>query len=101
MAIRKALRYLPVSQTINGFRHSLVPRGNKTLARAGAINIEKMMAKRGVPVTYETVREWCQKFGSLCAAAEKKESAHRIKMAPGRSLHQDEWRPTLFMASRG
>jgi len=30
-------------------------------------NIEEMMAKRGVPVTYETVREWCQKFGSLYA----------------------------------
>jgi len=52
-------------------------------------NIEEMMAKRGVPVTYETVREWCQKFGSLYAA-EKEASAHRIKVAPGRSLHQDE-----------
>jgi putative transposase len=31
-------------------------------------NIEEMMmAKRGVPVTYETVRAWCQKFGSLYA----------------------------------
>jgi len=28
-------------------------------------NIKEIMAKRGVPVTYETVREWCQKFGSL------------------------------------
>lgn len=27
--------------------------------------IEEMTAKRGVPVTYETIREWCQKFGSL------------------------------------
>jgi len=26
-------------------------------------NIEEMMAKRGVPVTYETVREWCRKLG--------------------------------------
>jgi putative transposase len=31
-------------------------------------NIEKMMAKRGVQVTYETVRKWCHKFGFLCAA---------------------------------
>jgi len=30
-------------------------------------NVEEMMAKRGVTVTYETVREWCQKFGSLYA----------------------------------
>jgi putative transposase len=37
-------------------------------------NIEEMMAQRGVPVTYETVREWCQNFGSLlCGAAEKEE----------------------------
>jgi putative transposase len=47
-------------------------------------NIEEMMAKRGVPVTYETVREWCQKFGSRYALLlRKEESAHRIKMAPG------------------
>jgi putative transposase len=35
-------------------------------------NIEEMMAKRGVPVTYETVREWCHKFGSPYAARLKK-----------------------------
>jgi|HubBroStandDraft_2_1064218.scaffolds.fasta_scaffold115138_2 hypothetical protein len=32
---------------------------------------------------------------------EKEASAHRIEVAAGRSLHQDEWRPTLFMARRG
>jgi putative transposase len=31
-------------------------------------NVEEMMAKRGVQVTYETVRMWCQKFGTLYAA---------------------------------
>jgi len=30
------------------------------------------MAKRGVPVTYETVREWCQKFGSVYAVRLRK-----------------------------
>jgi putative transposase len=30
-------------------------------------NIEEMMAVRGVEVTYETVREWCRKFGALYA----------------------------------
>jgi hypothetical protein len=29
--------------------------------------IEEMMAVRGVRVTYEPVREWCQKFGALYA----------------------------------
>ena len=31
-------------------------------------NVEEMMAERGVQLTYETVREWCQKFGCLYAA---------------------------------
>jgi putative transposase len=26
-------------------------------------DVEEMMAKRGVTVTYESVREWCLKFG--------------------------------------
>ena len=43
------------------------------------------MAKRGVPVTYETVREWCQKFGSLYAALLRKKRA-RI----GSKWHLDE-----------
>ncbi|WP_353072150.1 IS6 family transposase [Tunturiibacter gelidiferens] len=38
-------------------------------------NIEEMMAKRGVPVTYETVREWYHKFGSAYAARLKKKRA--------------------------
>jgi len=38
-------------------------------------NIEEMMAKRGVPVTYETVREWCRKFGSVYAAQLRKKRA--------------------------
>jgi putative transposase len=65
-------------------------------------NIEEMMAKRGVPVKYETVREWCQKFGSLYAALLRKKRA-RI----GSKWHLDEvvikmnGVPTLSMASRG
>lgn len=35
-------------------------------------NIEEMIAKRGIPVSYETVREWCQKFGSVYATRLKK-----------------------------
>jgi len=26
-------------------------------------DVEEMMAERGVAVSYETIREWCQKFG--------------------------------------
>ena len=48
-------------------------------------NIEEMMAKRGVPVTYETVREWCQKFGSVYAARLRKK---RVRF--GAKWHLDE-----------
>jgi putative transposase len=51
-------------------------------------SLEEMMAKRGVPVTYETVREWCLKFGSLyslCAALLRRKGA-RI----GSKWHLDE-----------
>jgi putative transposase len=48
-------------------------------------NIEEMMAKRGVPVTYETVREWCLKFGSLYALLLRRKRA-RI----GSKWHLDE-----------
>ncbi len=48
-------------------------------------NIEEMMAKRGVPLTYETVREWCQKFGSLYAMLLRRKRAHI-----GSKWHLDE-----------
>jgi putative transposase len=48
-------------------------------------HIEEMLAKRGVRVTYETVREWCYKFGSLYATRLKKQQA-RI----GSKWHLDE-----------
>jgi len=48
-------------------------------------NIEEMMAVRGVRVTYETVREWCRKFGALYAAQLRK-SRSRI----GSKWHLDE-----------
>jgi putative transposase len=48
-------------------------------------NIEEMMAERGVPVTYETVREWRHKFGSAYAARLKKKRARL-----GAKWHLDE-----------
>ena len=30
-------------------------------------DVEELMAERGVIVTYETVRQWCQKFGQQYA----------------------------------
>jgi len=38
-------------------------------------DVEEMMAKRGVRLTHETVREWCQKFGALYAAQLRRKQA--------------------------
>ena len=48
-------------------------------------DIEEMVAKRGVPVTYETVREWCHKFGSAYPEWLKKKRARF-----GANWHLDE-----------
>lgn len=48
-------------------------------------NIEELMAKYGVQLTYETIREWCQKFGPLYAAQLRKKRA-RV----GSKWHLDE-----------
>ena len=34
--------------------------------------VEELLAERGITVTYETVRQWCQKFGSAYARKLKK-----------------------------
>jgi len=30
-------------------------------------DVEELMAERGIVLTYETIRQWCQKFGQHCA----------------------------------
>jgi putative transposase len=55
-------------------------------------DIEELLFERGVIVTYETIRCWCDKFG--------KGFAHRVKAArrkPGSTWHLDE----MFVTLRG
>src|SRR5271156_1163379 len=55
-------------------------------------DIEELLFERGVTVTYETIRCWCDKFG--------KGFAHRVKAArrkPGSTWHLDE----VFVTLRG
>src|ERR1700674_3495434 len=55
-------------------------------------DIEELLFERGVTVTYETIRCWCNKFG--------KGFAHRVKAArrkPGSTWHLDE----MFVTLRG
>lgn len=48
-------------------------------------SVQELMAKPGVQLTYETIREWCHKFGPLYAAQLSKKRA-RI----GSKWHLDE-----------
>jgi transposase-like protein len=55
-------------------------------------DIEELRSERGVIVSYETVRRWCDKFGACFA--------HRVKTArrrPGTTWHLDE----VFVTLRG
>jgi putative transposase len=48
-------------------------------------DVEEMMASRGVPVSYETVRRWCDKFGHEFAARMR-----RRRPQTGDKWHLDE-----------
>jgi len=48
-------------------------------------DVEELLAERGVIVTYETVRQWCQKFGQAYANA-----LRRRRPRPGDKWHLDE-----------
>jgi len=48
-------------------------------------DIEEMLAMRGVVLTYETVREWCLKFGQSYA-----NNLRRRSPRPGDTRHLDE-----------
>ncbi|MFM0566716.1 DDE-type integrase/transposase/recombinase, partial [Paraburkholderia sediminicola] len=55
-------------------------------------DIEELLFERGVIVTYETIRCWCDKFGA--------DLARRVKAArrkPGSTWHLDE----MFVTLRG
>ena len=47
--------------------------------------VEELMLVRGVIVTYETIRQWCAKFGPVYAAG-----LRRRQPRPGDKWHLDE-----------
>lgn len=55
-------------------------------------DIEQLLFERGVVVTYETIRCWCEKFGAVFS---RQTRAARPK--PGSTWHLDE----MFVALRG
>ncbi len=48
-------------------------------------DVEELMAQRGVRVTYETIRQWCLKFGQTIA-----DELRRRRPRPGDKWHLDE-----------
>ena len=48
-------------------------------------DVEELLAERGVVVTYESVRQWCLKFGQTYANA-----LRRRRSKPGDKWHLDE-----------
>src|SRR5215217_1875735 len=48
-------------------------------------DVEELLAERGVILTYETVRQWCRKFGQQYANA-----LRRRRPRPGDKRHLDE-----------
>ncbi len=55
-------------------------------------DVEELLAERGVIVTYETVRQWCRKFGQVYA-----HGLRRRRPRPGDKWHLDE----VFIAING
>src|SRR6478672_6254198 len=47
--------------------------------------VEMMLARRGVEVSYETIRQWCLKFGQTFAKELRRRRPH-----PGDKWHLDE-----------
>jgi transposase-like protein len=47
-------------------------------------DVEEIMAERGVELTYETIRQWCLKFGQQSANGVKRSHPHM-----GDKWHQD------------
>src|SRR5919199_328755 len=48
-------------------------------------DVEELLAERGVLVTYETIRQWCRKFGQTYA-----NELRRRRPRPGDKWHLDE-----------
>ena len=52
-------------------------------------DIEELLAARGVVVSYETIRQWCKKYGSIyCNQIKKSCGVIKNLFRPGRHLMQ-------------
>ena len=59
-------------------------------------DVEELLLERGVTVTYEAIRKWCQKFGQQSA-----NQLRRHRPRPGEKWHLDESAPRTHSQSAG
>jgi putative transposase len=63
--------------------------------------VEEMMMERGVVVSHETLRQWCQKFGQTYAnGLRRRRPRPRGSVAPRRGVHHDQREDSLIVAGR-
>jgi putative transposase len=62
-------------------------------------DVEEMLAMRGVSLGYETVREWCLKFGQTYANGLRRSSSRPWRLlAPRRGIPKNQRTPPLPLA---
>ncbi len=59
-------------------------------------DVEELLAERGIIVTYETIRQWCRRFGQTYANALRRRQAR-----PGDKWHLDVRRFTRCLIPNG
>ena len=70
-------------------------------------NVEDLLHERGIDVSHELVRFWCNSFGPMFAAEIRRKrvqkSARILELAgaPLRGLREDQRRDALILAGRG
>ena len=63
-------------------------------------DVEELLAARGIIVSFETVRQWCLKFGQEFANELRRRAPRRGEVASGRGLSQHQ-RATRLSLTRG
>src|SRR2546427_5861754 len=63
-------------------------------------DVEDLLAERGIIVSYETIRHWCQKFGpGYARRLKRRQGSSRRYLAFGRTLRENQRRAALPLAS--
>ncbi len=62
---------------------------------------EDLLAQRGITVTYETIRQWCQTFGLDYARRLRRPRAHGRHLVSGRDIRDHPGAAAVPLAGRG